>query len=143
MYSIPNTALLIAACLTSSASALPIPDEITLAPYGIVADAKAVAGRQFDYIVCGGGLTGLTVASKLTEDRKISVLVIEAGQDYHEDPRVNDVRTYGQAFNSELDWNITSTPVAWQDGAELPLIAGKMLGGSGSLNGASWTKGPK
>jgi choline dehydrogenase len=89
------------------------------------------------------GLTGLTVASRLTEDSSISVLVIESGQDAHDDRRVNDVRTYGQAFHTELDHNLTSAPVYWQNGKQLELVAGNMLGGSGSLNGASWTKGAK
>lgn len=52
-----------------------------------------------------------------------------------------DVRNYGQAFTSELNWNITSTPILSQNGTGLPLVAGKVLGGSGSINGASWTKG--
>ncbi|KAK4543882.1 hypothetical protein LTR36_004656 [Oleoguttula mirabilis] len=100
---------------------------------GITNDTRAIAGRTFDYVVCGGG--------RLTEDANITVLVIEAGYDNHADPRVNDVRTYGQAFGSELDWNLTSTPISWQNGSVLPLVAGRTLGGSGSINGASWTKG--
>jgi choline dehydrogenase-like flavoprotein len=111
--------------------------------HGIVTDASKVANKTFDYIVCGGGLTGLVVASRLSEDPEISVLVIENGNDDHEDPRVNDVRTYGEAFESELDFNLTSTPVPWQNDTGLLLVAGKTLGGSGSINGASWTKGDK
>lgn len=110
---------------------------------GITTNAKYVSNKTFDYIVCGGGLTGLVVASRLSEDPNISVLVIEGGNDDHEDPRVNDVRTYGEAFASELDYNLTSTPVPWQNNTGLPLVAGKTLGGSGSINGASWTKGDK
>jgi choline dehydrogenase len=110
---------------------------------GIITDASQVANKTFDYIVCGGGLTGLVVASRLSEDPKISVLVIENGNDDHEDPRVNDVRTYGAAFETELDYNLTSTPVPWQNDTGLLLVAGRTLGGSGSINGASWTKGDK
>ncbi|KAI7060023.1 hypothetical protein KC352_g43819, partial [Hortaea werneckii] len=109
---------------------------------GVTTDVNAVADKSFDYVICGGGLTGLTVASRLSEDPDISVLVIEAGYDNHNDPRVYDVRTYGEAFESELDWNITSTPVPWQNDTGLLLVAGRTLGGSGSINGASWTKGP-
>ncbi|KAK5121282.1 hypothetical protein LTR85_005448 [Meristemomyces frigidus] len=109
---------------------------------GVTNDTRAVAGRTFDYVICGGGLTGLTVASRLTEDANISVLVIEAGYDNHADPRVNDVRNYGEAFGTDLDFNLTSTPVSSQNGSELLLVAGRTLGGSGSINGASWTKGP-
>jgi choline dehydrogenase len=126
---------------------------------GITGDASALAGRTFDYIICGGGmplpsakpqrdtcgsytdpscsyaigLTGLTVASRLTEDPNISVAVIEAGEDKHLDPRVYDVRTYGEAFGTELDTNLTSTPVVWQNNTNLQLVAGHMLGGSDSL----------
>jgi choline dehydrogenase len=97
----------------------------------------------FDYVILGGGLTGLTVASRLSENPSVKVLVIEGGQDNHNDPRVYDVRTYGQAFESDLDYNMTSTPISWRNGTKLPMAAGKTLGGSGSINGASWTKGPK
>jgi choline dehydrogenase len=109
----------------------------------ITTSVDQVSNKTFDYIVCGGGLTGLVVASRLSEDPNISVLVIEGGNDDHDDPRVNDVRTYGEAFKSELDYNLTSTPVPWQNGSGLPMVAGKTLGGSGSINGASWTKGDK
>jgi choline dehydrogenase len=109
----------------------------------ITTSADQVSNKTFDYIVCGGGLTGLVVASRLSEDPSISVLVIEGGGDDHEDPRVNDVRTYGEAFGSDLDYNLTSTPVPWQNNTGLALVAGKTLGGSGSINGASWTKGDK
>ena len=83
------------------------------------------------------------MASRLSEDPNISVLVIEGGNDDHEDPRVNDVRTYGQAFETELDYGLRSTSVPWQNDTGLLLVAGKTLGGSGSINGASWTKGDK
>ena len=111
--------------------------------HAITANVDQISNRTFDYIVCGGGLTGLVVASRLSEDPNISVLVIENGQDDHEDPRVNDVRTYGEAFGSGLDYNLTSTPVQWQNNTGLALVAGRTLGGSGSINGASWTKGDK
>lgn len=45
----------------------------------LISDPNKVARKTFDYIIAGGGLTGLTVAAKLTEDPKVSVLVIEKG----------------------------------------------------------------
>jgi NADPH-dependent 2,4-dienoyl-CoA reductase/sulfur reductase-like enzyme len=35
---------------------------------------------EYDYIVVGGGTAGLTVADRLTEDGKATVLVVEYGQ---------------------------------------------------------------
>ncbi len=41
-----------------------------------IADVKS----SYDYIVIGGGTSGLTVADRLTEDGKTSVLVVEHGE---------------------------------------------------------------
>ncbi len=45
----------------------------------ILIDARDV-DKEYDYIVVGGGTSGLTVADRLTENGAISVLVVEYGQ---------------------------------------------------------------
>ncbi|KAK5730719.1 hypothetical protein LTR15_000657 [Elasticomyces elasticus] len=138
MFPLSTGVLALAATYVYAAPALPkwsgTPSNLT---YGITDDPTNVVDRTFDYLICGGGLTGLTVASRLSEDPDIHILVIEAGGDDHNDPRIYDVRTYGQGFETHLDWNITSTPVPWQNNTRLDLVAGRT-----SINGASWTKGP-
>ena len=71
---------------------------------GVTSNAGDVAGQTYDYVIVGGGLTGLTVASRLSENPDITVLVVETGADNRDDPRVYDIYTYGQAFGTELDW---------------------------------------
>jgi choline dehydrogenase len=67
-------------------------------------DPTVAANKTFDYIVVGAGLAGTTVAARLTENPAISVLLIEAGGDNRNDPRVYDIYHYSQAFGTELDW---------------------------------------
>ena len=58
---------------------------------------------SYDYIVVGGGSAGAVVASRLTEDPSITVLLLEAGGDT---PFFTEIPgAVGFALNSNLDWN--------------------------------------
>ncbi|PVF96902.1 alcohol oxidase [Serendipita vermifera] len=128
-----------AALLGGLACAKPIPANATRINLskragGVTWNVWDAAWQTFDYVVVGGGLTGLTVASRLAENPATKILVIEAGGDNRWDSRVYDIYTYGQAFGSELDWQLPT-----DQGKKM--IAGKTLGGSSSINGAAWTRG--
>jgi choline dehydrogenase-like flavoprotein len=65
----------------------------------------------FDYIVVGGGTAGLVVASRLSEDSNIRVLVIEAGEDHTSDPLVlTPGLVAGLYGKNTYDWNFSSVP---------------------------------
>jgi choline dehydrogenase len=72
---------------------------------GVTTNPATANGQTFDYIVVGGGLTGTTVASRLSENPNITVLMIEVGADNRQDSRVYDIYEYGQAFGTELTWS--------------------------------------
>jgi choline dehydrogenase len=41
---------------------------------------------KFDFLIIGGGLCGLVLASRLTEDQNVTVCVLEAGgEKFHSD----------------------------------------------------------
>ncbi|KAJ2933649.1 hypothetical protein H1R20_g3458, partial [Candolleomyces eurysporus] len=101
---------------------------------GVTTSPTSVNGKTYDYIVVGGGLTGITVAARLAENPSVTVLVIEAGGDDRNDPRVYDIYRYGEAFGSELMWN-------WPTDQGRGMIGGKTLGGGTSINGAAFTRG--
>ncbi|KAG6853833.1 hypothetical protein C0991_000947 [Blastosporella zonata] len=67
---------------------------------GITTSPSAANGQTFDYIIVGGGLTGTTVAARLTENAGMTVLLIEAGADDRNDPRIYDINKYGEFFAS-------------------------------------------
>ena len=75
----------------------------------------------FDFIIVGGGTAGLTVASRLAENRAISVAVVESGGFYELDSgNVSVVPGYSTFYTGtnpndtdpEIDWNFVTTPQA-------------------------------
>jgi choline dehydrogenase-like flavoprotein len=125
----------IAACAITSSSQVDIQPSLLSNPHD-------VAGKTFDYIIAGGGLTGLTVAAKLTEDPEIEVLIIEKGfYESNDGPIIEDPTTYGKIFGTSADQNFVTVPLI-NNRTEL-IKSGKGLGGSTLVNGNSWTRPDK
>ena len=78
--------------------------KINTIPHGITDDPRIIHNQTFDYIIAGGGLTGLTLAAKLVSEKKYTVLVIESGfYAWEYGPKIDDLNTYGQVFGSSVD----------------------------------------
>ncbi|KAG7098046.1 hypothetical protein E1B28_000020 [Marasmius oreades] len=98
----------------------------------------------YDFVVIGGGAGGLTVASRLAENEKVQVLVLEAGP-YAEDLTevfVPGLLGSGQAFTT-LNWGYTTAPQINLNNRSLNVRAGKALGGSTVINNMIFTRGQK
>jgi choline dehydrogenase-like flavoprotein len=67
-----------------------------------------MAPAEYDFIIVGGGTSGLVVANRLTEDSNVRVLVVEAGSNQTEDPRVKIPAMYDALKGTELDWSFES-----------------------------------
>jgi choline dehydrogenase-like flavoprotein len=76
----------------------------TAASAGVTSDAAAAANATFDYIIVGGGTAGLALASRLSEDAHIRVLVVEAGTDNRTDTIVTDVALFPAGTGTSIDW---------------------------------------
>lgn len=92
-------------------------------------------GDEYDYIVVGGGTSGLVVANRLSEDPSVSVLVIEAGDSQLTNPNVTDIDGYGLAFGTDIDFAFSTMPQTYANNASTTLRAGKALGGTSTFNG--------
>lgn len=86
------------------------------------------------YIVVGGGTAGLVVASRLSEDPDVEVLVVEAGEDLTTDPRVNIPALWTTLFGSYADWQYRSAAQPGLGGRTVSEPQGKALGGSSAIN---------
>jgi hypothetical protein len=64
----------------------------------------------YDFIIVGGGTSGLVVASRLTEDPNMQVLVIDAGADMRDDPRVKIPALFNSLKGTEADWRFKTAP---------------------------------
>ncbi|MCD9028723.1 GMC family oxidoreductase N-terminal domain-containing protein [Luteimonas sp. BDR2-5] len=101
----------------------------------------ASADNTYDYIVVGAGSAGCVVASRLSEDADVRVLVLEAGgNDSH--PLLRMPMGFMKAlFRPEFTWPLQTEPEPYLDGRRLPLPRGKVLGGSSSINGMFYMRG--
>ncbi len=91
---------------------------------------------HYDYIIVGAGSAGCIIATRLTENPDISVLLIEAGPDYPEIENLPEEVKLGYA--TEID--ISTNKHNWQytargtDEAEIMVPRGKVTGGSSAIN---------
>lgn len=91
--------------------------------------------REVDYIIVGGGTSGLTLAARLTEDSNIKVLVIEAGGYYTSVPEIDVPGLLGRTVgNPKYDWSFVSVPQKRANDRVVRQPRGKGLGGSSLIN---------
>lgn len=114
-----------------------------------LADTAAPAGGEpsvetYDYIVVGAGSAGCPLVARLLSDKAVTVLLVEAGGSNDRD----DIRDFSQSWKltqpgSDVDWGYKSEPQDELNGKPQSYSAGKVLGGSSSINGMVWVRGHK
>ncbi|KAI1101968.1 putative GMC oxidoreductase [Jackrogersella minutella] len=97
--------------------------------------STAEIGSDYDYVVVGGGTSGLVVASRLTEDENVRVLVLEAGANRLNDPKITVQGIVTATYHDpDYDWCITTEPQVGLNNRKLAQPLGKTLGGSSAIN---------
>ncbi|KAF9208453.1 hypothetical protein BGZ49_008741 [Haplosporangium sp. Z 27] len=97
---------------------------------------------EYDYIVLGGGTAGCVLAARLAEDPKVSVLVIEAGEDMDNSMTVKVLPAAPPAlYHGKYDWQLKTVPQVHANGRVIIQVRGRLLGGCSSINGTQYTRG--
>ena len=96
---------------------------------------------SFDYIVVGGGTAGCVLANRLSQDRDVSVLLLEAGG---KDDWIWIHIPVGYLFcmgNPRTDWCYRTQAEAGLNGRSILYARGRVLGGSSSINAMIYMRG--
>jgi choline dehydrogenase-like flavoprotein len=93
------------------------------------------------YIIVGAGSAGCVLASRLSQDPGVRVLLLEAGgPDWH--PYIHVPLGMGRLHERLMfDWGFVTEPEPGLDGRSLEASRGKVLGGSSSINVMAYTRG--
>jgi choline dehydrogenase len=101
-----------------------------------------LAGREWDYIIVGGGSAGATIAGRLSENPDRLVLLLEAGGGDFFAPVIMIPGLVERAITSrKLNWHFAGEPDPTLAGRSLTWAAGRVIGGSSSINGMVYGRG--
>lgn len=95
---------------------------------------------MYDYVIVGAGSAGCVLASRLTEDPSIRVLLLEAGgPDDAEEIQIP--AAYYRLFKTAYDWDYTTERQTQLDDRQVYWPRGRALGGSSSINAMIYIRG--
>ncbi|KAI0331244.1 GMC oxidoreductase [Cubamyces sp. BRFM 1775] len=107
----------------------------------MIATIQDVKDKAFDYIICGGGTAGLTLAARLSEDPNVSVLVLEAGEANVGLPELLRPAAFVTLLdNPQCAWDFTTIKQKGCGDTTHKWPRGKGLGGSSGINFMCWMK---
>ena len=96
---------------------------------------------EADYVIIGGGTAGCVLANRLSADPACEVVVLEAGDDYTSRWIGMPAGVAKLFAHPRLNWRYYTEPEAALGGRRLYWPRGKVLGGTSSINGMTFTRG--
>jgi len=100
-----------------------------------------MADLEFDYVVIGAGSSGAALAARLSELESVTVAVLEAGgNDTH--PFIHIPAGVAAAIGTRsINWRFETVPQPGMAGRRIGVPRGKVIGGSGQINGMVYFRG--
>ncbi|KAF7799189.1 hypothetical protein EIP86_010420 [Pleurotus ostreatoroseus] len=106
--------------------------------------------RRYDYVVVGGGefihqrllsapndfsclavgAAGCVLAARLSEDRDVTVLLVEAGTSHGNNLFSTIPFTFVKTFHTGIDWAFQTVPQKHANNRQIDWFRGKVLGGT-------------
>lgn len=93
----------------------------------------------YDFVIVGGGTAGSVIATRLTEDPEVRVLLIEAGA-RDALPEMATPLVWPTLMGTSANWGDSTVTQDFVGGA-IPAPRGRALGGSSSINGLTFVRG--
>lgn len=96
---------------------------------------------EYDYVIVGAGSAGCVLASHLSSNPGVSVLLVEAGG-WDTDPWISIPLGWGKIFAERRhDWMYFTEPEPSLAGRSIECARGKVIGGSSSINAMAYVRG--
>jgi choline dehydrogenase len=96
-----------------------------------------------DYVIVGGGSAGCVLANRLSEDRGVSVLLLEAGEPNKGFMHRMPTGSYKLMHNARTDWMFATEPDPSINGRVGMWNSGRGLGGGSAINGMVYIRGDR
>ena len=95
---------------------------------------------MYDYVIAGAGSAGCVLASRLSENPDVRVLLLEAGPPDTAD-EIHIPAAVNLLFQTAYDWNYQTVPQDRAAGRSIYWPRGRVLGGSSSINAMIYIRG--
>ncbi len=95
---------------------------------------------MYDYVIVGAGSAGCVLASRLSENPDVRVLLLEAGPPDTAD-EIHIPAAVNLLFQTAYDWNYQTIPQDRAGGRSIYWPRGRVLGGSSSINAMIYIRG--